>query len=290
MPDPLKLYLKDIKDIPLLTPEQEVSLARKVRKGDQEARHHMIQANLRLVISIAKRYSHLGLPISDLIEEGNLGLMRAVAKFNPGKGFRFSTYAAWWIKQYVLRAIANQGKTIRIPVYMVDLISRYRKVTERLSQRLGRKPSAGEVARSMKCPVRKVQEIEGMLLTPASLDAPLGDEGTSQFMDLVESTQSASATDTLAEFLKHEQVEDLLSRLTEREREVLNFRYGLQDGVTYTLGETAKRLGVTRERVRQIQNSAERKLHTLLVNRERTVRGWISSITFATSPDIRSPA
>ena len=272
MPDPLKLYLKDIKDIPLLTAEQEISLSRRVRKGDAEARRQMIQSNLRLVISIAKRYSHLGLPISDLIEEGNLGLMRAVTKFNPGKGFRFSTYAAWWIKQYVLRAIANQGKTIRIPVYMVDMISRYRKITERLSQRLGRKPTAGEVARSMKCPVKKVQDIEGMLLTPASLDAPLGEEGTSQFMDLVESTTAVNATDTLAEFLKHEQVEDLLSRLTEREKEVLNYRYGLRDGVTCTLGETAKRLGVTRERVRQIQNSAERKLHTLLANREKADR------------------
>ena len=270
MPDPLKLYLKDIKDIPLLTPQEEITLARRIKKGDAEARRKMIQANLRLVISIAKRYSHLGLPISDLIEEGNLGLMRAVTKFNPNRGFRFSTYAAWWIKQYVLRSIANQGKTIRIPVYMVDLISKYRKVVERLTQKMGRKPSASEVAKAMRCPIKKIQDIEGMLLTPASLDAPLGEEGTSQFMDLVESTQSASATDTLSDFLKHEQVEDLLGRLSDREREVLTFRYGLQTGVNYTLGETAKRLGVTRERVRQIQNSAEKKLHTLLANRERT--------------------
>ena len=269
MPDPLKLYLKDIKDIPLLTPEEEQSLARRVRKGDSEARRKIIQANLRLVISIAKRYSYLGLPISDLIEEGNLGLMRAVTKFNPGKGFRFSTYAAWWIKQYVLRAIANQGKTIRIPVYMVDIISRYRKVLERLSQRLGRKPATGEVARSMRMPVKKIREIEGMLLTPASLDAPLGEEGTSPFMELVEQTQGGSTKDELAEFLTHEQVEDLLSRLTDREREVLSYRYGLTDGMTYTLGETAKRLGITRERVRQIQNSAEKKLHTFLAMQEQ---------------------
>jgi RNA polymerase primary sigma factor len=269
MADPLKLYLKDIKDIPLLTPEEEQSLARRVRRGDPEAWRKMIQANLRLVISIAKRYSYLGLPISDLIEEGNLGLMRAVTKFNPGKGFRFSTYAAWWIKQYVLRAIANQGKTIRIPVYMVDIISRYRKVLERLSQRLGRKPRAGEIARSMRMPVRKIREIEGMLLTPASLDAPLGEEGTSPFMELVEQTQGGSTKDELAEFLTHEQVEDLLSRLTDREREVLSHRYGLTDGMTYTLGETAKRLGITRERVRQIQNSAEKKLHLFLAMQEQ---------------------
>ena len=269
MPDPLKLYLKDIKDIPLLKPEEELSLARRVRKGDPEARKQMIQSNLRFVISIAKKYSHLGLPMSDLIEEGNLGLMRAVSKFNPGKGFRFSTYAAWWIKQYVLRSIANQGKTIRIPVYMVDIISKYRKVSERLSQKMGRKPAASEIAHSMKMPVKKIREIEGMLLQPASLDAPLGEEGTSQFIDILESPDSPATRDELAEFLKREQVEDLLGRLTDREREVLSFRFGLQDGVTYTLGETAKRLGITRERVRQIQLSAEKKLHAFLSELEK---------------------
>lgn len=269
MPDPLKLYLKDIKDIPLLKPEEEISLARRVHRGDAEARRKMIQANLRLVISIAKRYGNLGLPISDLIEEGNLGLMRAVEKFNPGKGFRFSTYAAWWIKQYVLRSIANQGKTIRIPVYMVDIISKYRKVSERLTQRLGRRPGAGEIAHSMKMPVRKIQEIERMTLQPASLDAPMGEEGSTEFIDLIEQNQAATAKDELKSFLAHEQVEDLLSRLTDREREVLNFRFGLKDGVTYTLGETARHLGITRERVRQIQNSAEKKLHAFLASLEK---------------------
>ena len=269
MPDPLKLYLKDIKNIPLLTPEEEIALARRIKKGDAEARRTMIQANLRLVISIAKRYSYLGLPISDLIEEGNMGLMRAVAKFNPGKGFRFSTYAAWWIKQYVLRAIANQGKTIRIPVYMVDIISRHRKVIEHLSQRLGRKPTSSEVARSMKMPIRKIREIEEMLLQPASLDAPVGEESTTPFIDLIEQSQGGSTKDELAEFLTREQVEDLLGRLTEREQQVLKLRYGFFDGITYTLGETAKRLGITRERVRQIQNSAERRLHLFLAAQEQ---------------------
>lgn len=268
MSDPLKIYLRDIKDIPLLTPEEEISLSKKIHKGDSEARKKMIQANLRLVISIAKRYSHLGLPISDLIEEGNLGLMRAVAKFNPGKGFRFSTYAAWWIKQYVLRSIANQSKTIRIPVYMVDIISRYRKVTERLSQKLGRKPTSTEVSRSMRMSIKKIRDIEKMMLQPASLDAPLGEDGNAQFIDLIEQTQTSSARDELAEFLTREQVEDLLSRLTDRERQVLGFRYGLKDGITYTLGETAKYLGITRERVRQIQNAAEKKLHTFLAAQE----------------------
>ena len=269
MADPLKLYLKDIKDIPLLKPEEEISLSRRVHRGDAEARSRMIRSNLRLVISIAKRYGNLGVPISDLIEEGNMGLMRAVEKFNPGKGFRFSTYAAWWIKQYVLRCIANQGKTVRIPVYMVDIISRYRKVTERLTQRLGRRPHAGEVARSMKMPIRKIRDIEQMILQPASLDAPMGEEGTTEFIDLIEQNQASSAKDELASLLTHEQVEDLLGRLTDREREVLSFRYGLKDGVTYTLGETAKDLGITRERVRQIQNSAEKKLHAFLSTQEQ---------------------
>ena len=269
MADPLKLYLKDIKDIPLLKAEEEISLARAIRKGDEEARRRMIQSNLRLVISIAKRYNNLGMPMSDLIEEGNLGLMRAVEKFNPGKGFRFSTYAAWWIKQYVLRSIANQGKTIRIPVYMVDIISRYRKVSEKLTQKLGRRPAAGEIAHSMKLPVKKIHEIEQMTLQPASLDAPMGEEGGTEFIDLIEQSQASSAKDELAAFLTHEQVEDLLGRLTDRERQVLSFRYGLKDGVTYTLGETAKHLGITRERVRQIQNSAEKKLHTFLASQEK---------------------
>lgn len=269
MADPLKLYLKDIKDIPLLKPEEEISLAKAIKKGDEGARKQMIQSNLRLVISIAKRYSNLGMPISDLIEEGNLGLMRAVEKFNPGKGFRFSTYAAWWIKQYVLRSIANQGKTIRIPVYMVDIISRYRKVSERLTQKFGRRPTPGEVAHALKLPVQKIHEIERMTLQPASLDAPLGDESGTEFIDLIEQSQAGSAKDALAAFLTHEQVEDLLSRLTDREHQVLSFRYGLKDGATYTLGETAKNLGITRERVRQIQNAAEKKLHAFLATQEK---------------------
>ena len=270
MADPLKLYLKDIKDIPLLKAEEEISLAKAIKKGDEGARKQMIQSNLRLVISIAKRYSNLGMPISDLIEEGNLGLMRAVEKFNPGKGFRFSTYAAWWIKQYVLRSIANQGKTIRIPVYMVDIISRYRKVNERLTQKLGRRPTPGEAAHALKLPVQKIHEIERMTLQPASLDAPLGDESGTEFIDLIEQSQSGSAKDTLETFLTHERVEDLLSRLTDRERQVLTFRYGFKDGATYTLGETAKHLGITRERVRQIQNSAEKKLHVFLATQEKS--------------------
>ncbi|OGX37590.1 MAG: hypothetical protein A3C53_03860 [Omnitrophica WOR_2 bacterium RIFCSPHIGHO2_02_FULL_68_15] len=268
MPDAIKLYLKDIKPIALLSAKEEVALARRVRRGDTRARKRMVQANLRLVISIAKRYGNLGVPLADLIEEGNLGLMRAVQKFNPSRGYRFSTYGAWWIKQFVLRAIANQGKTIRIPVYMVDVLSKYRKVSERLAQRLGRKPEPREVAKAMRLPLKKVEGLEELTATPASLDAPIGDEGTAQFMDLVENTGATSSKDELAEFLTHEKVADLLDRLTDRERAILTLRYGLQDGVTYTLGETAKQLGLTRERVRQIQSSAERKLHAFLISQD----------------------
>ncbi|MBI4227493.1 MAG: sigma-70 family RNA polymerase sigma factor [Candidatus Omnitrophica bacterium] len=271
MSDPIRLYLKDIKGIPLLTAPEELALARRVRRGDVRARRRMIQANLRLVISIAKRYGNLGVPLADLIEEGNLGLMRAVQKFNPTRGYRFSTYAAWWIKQFVLRAIANQGKTIRIPVYMVDVLSKYRKITERLAQRLGRKPEPAEIAKAMRLPLKKVEGLEELTATPASLDAPIGDEGTAQFMDLVENAGVTTSKDELAEFLTHEKVADLLERLTDRERAILSLRYGLQDGVTYTLGETAKQLGLTRERVRQIQSSAERKLHAFLLSRDATV-------------------
>jgi len=266
--DPIRLYLKDIKHIALLTAQEELKLARRIRRGDTAARRQMIQANLRLVISIAKRYGNLGVPLADLIEEGNLGLMRAVQKFNPNRGYRFSTYAAWWIKQFVLRAIANQGKTIRIPVYMVDIISRYRKVTERLAQRLGRRPESSEVARVMRLPVKKVHKIEELTAEPTSLDAPIGEDGAAQFIDLIENTGVTSSKDELAELLTHEKVVDLLERLTDRERAILTLRYGLQDGVTYTLGDTAKQLGLTRERVRQIQSSAERKLHAYLQAQE----------------------
>ena len=270
MADPLQLYLKDIKKIPLLTAEEEVTLARRIRRGDGRARRQMIQANLRLVISIAKRYGNLGVPLPDLIEEGNLGLMRAVQKFNPNRGYRFSTYGAWWIKQFVLRSIANQGKTIRIPVYMVEIISRYRKGVERLTQKLGRKPEPSEVARAMRLPLQRVETIEELTAPQASLDAPIGEEGTAQFMDLIENAGVTSSKDELTEFLTHEKVADLLERLTDRERAILTLRYGLGDGVTYTLGETAKQLGLTRERVRQIQSSAEHKLHTYLQTQDQT--------------------
>lgn len=266
--DAIKLYLKAIKDIQLLTPEEEKELARKIRKGSSIARKKMIQSNLRLVINIAKRYSRLGVPMMDLIEEGNLGLMKAVKKYNPNKGYRFSTYAAWWIKQYITRAIANQGKTIRIPVYMTEIINRWRRITERLTQRLGRKPKLKEVAQKMRMSFKKVKHISEIAAKIPSLDAPIGEEGTGQFMDLIEDETAISPVERISDIFRKERIERLLEKMNERERRILDLRFGLSDGVTHTLGETAKFFGITRERVRQIESVAMNKLRTYILQQQ----------------------
>jgi len=263
--DAIKLYLRAIKDTPLLTAEAEVFLSKKIRMGNMHARKRMIQANLRLVVNIAKRYSKLGVPMMDLIEEGNLGLMKGVKKYNPHKGYRFSTYAAWWIKQYITRAIANQGKTIRIPVYMTEIINRWKRVTEQLTQRYGRKPKTKEVAKLMKLPIRKIREISEAAAKISSLDAPIGDESAGQFIDLVEDDSSMSPVDNVTDILRRERVVQLLDRMNERERKILALRFGLSDGVTHTLGETAKMFGITRERVRQIESAALEKLRVFIM-------------------------
>ena len=263
--DAIKLYLRAIKDTPLLTAEEEVFLSKKIRMGNMHARKRMIQANLRLVVNIAKRYSKLGVPMMDLIEEGNLGLMKGVKKYNPHKGYRFSTYAAWWIKQYITRAIANQGKTIRIPVYMTEIINRWKRVTEQLTQRYGRKPKTKEVAKLMKLPIRKIREISEAAAKISSLDAPIGDESAGQFIDLVEDDSSMSPVDNVTDILRRERVVQLLDRMNERERKILALRFGLSDGVTHTLGETAKMFGITRERVRQIESAALEKLRAFIM-------------------------
>lgn len=261
----IKLYLREVEKTPLLTAEEEVKLARLVRKGNVKARLKMIQSNLRLVISIAKRYSYLGVPMMDLIEEGNMGLMRAVSKFKPSRGFRFSTYGAWWIKQYVARAIANQGKTVRVPVYMIEMLSKYKKVNEELSHRLKRKPRLSDIAKVMKLPIKKVKEISQMANTTYSLNMPVGETGTSDFMDLIEDERVAAPSDDVASFLRHERVTELLNEMRPRERKILILRYGLKDGVARTLGETAKHFGITRERVRQIEAVTLKKLKELIV-------------------------
>lgn len=263
--DAIKLYLRAIKDIPLLTAEEEISLAHKIKKGDAKARKKMIQSNLRLVINIAKRYSKLGVPMMDLIEEGNLGLMKGVKKYNPYKGYRFSTYAAWWIKQYITRAIANQGKTIRIPVYMTEIINRWKRVTEQLTQKYGRKPKSKEVAKRMKLSMRRVREISEVATKISSLDAPIGDDGTGQFMDLIQDETSASPMDNVTDVLRRERVGKLLDRMNDREKRILDLRFGLSDGTTHTLGETAKYFNITRERVRQIESAALEKLRVHII-------------------------
>jgi len=267
--DPIKLYLKEIKDIPLLTPDEEKKLARKVRKGNKAARQKMIRSNLRLVINIAKRYSYLGIPLMDLIEEGNLGLMKAVEKYNPRKGYRFSTYGAWWIKQYITRAIANQGKTIRIPVYMVELLIRFKKTQEALSHKLRRTPGIQEIARKMKKPVGKVRRLKELITKVSSLHAPIGADGDGEFMDLIEDENLGNSVDELAIFLLRERIASLLEKMSPRERKILILRYGLKDGVTRTLDETAKKFGITRERVRQIESVAMRKLRIYIKQQDK---------------------
>jgi len=266
--DAIKLYFKDIKNIPLLTAQEELELAEKIKKGNKRARAKMIRSNLRLVINIAKRYSYLGVPIMDLIEEGNLGLMKAVEKYNPKRGYRFSTYAAWWIRQCITRAIANQGKTIRVPVYMVEAAIRFKKVSEQLQVELKRKPRLKEIARRVRLPLKKVRQLNKVAAKISSLNAPIGGQGTAEFIDLIEDESVSSAADESLDFMKKEHVVDLLKRMTPRERKILNLRFGLKNGVPHTLGFTAKRFGITRERVRQIEGVAMKKLRVYIKQQE----------------------
>ena len=268
--DPIRAYLKDIKTIPLLSARQEIELAKRIAKGDRKAKRQMTLSNLRLVINIAKRYAHLGVPLLDLIEEGNLGLMKAVTKYNPRKGFRFSTYGAWWIRQYITRAIANQGKTVRIPVYMTELLSKFKRVTEELTQKLGRRPSTNEIARRMHLPVERIERLRELVTASqaTSLETPVGEEGETEMIDLLQDHSAHSPEADITQFLQHERIQALLERMNERERRVLSLRYGLNDGVSRTLGETAKFFGITRERVRQIEVAAMRKLRAMLAAEE----------------------
>ena len=262
--DALKLYIKDIKSIPLLTPEQEQKTAHLVRQGDAHARRMMIRSNLRLVINIAKQYSSFGVPLLDLIEEGNLGLMKAVSKFDPKLGYRFSTYATWWIRQHITRALADQGKTVRIPVYMVETLSRFRKVNERLMHRLRRKPKVAELARAMKMTTAKIKELQQYDQGTTSLDQPVGEEGEASVMDLLEDPNAHSSQDSMNDIFRVERIERLLAKMAPREREILELRFGLKDGEIHTLNDAAKIFNITRERVRQIEMGALRKLRLLV--------------------------
>ena len=267
--DPIKSYLKEIKNIPLLTAEQEVTLARRIQKGDKKARQEMIYANLRLVISVAKRYTNLGIALSDLIEEGNIGLMRGVDKFDPGKGFRFSTYAVWWIKQGISRAIIDQGKMIRVPVYLNEEILKYRKIVEALTHQLKRRPTMAEVAKRMKLSVDKVRDLDGAIAKMSSLDAPLGEGGEGQMMDVIEDETMVAPDEDVEGFLNKERTKVILEGLDQRERAIIEMRYGLKEGSNAcTLAQIAKKLNISRERVRQIEAQTIQKLKKLLKEQE----------------------
>ncbi len=276
----MKIYLTQIENIPLLTAELEISLAEKVQgknKAESEAaREQMIRSNLRLVISIAKRYSNMGLPFSDLVEEGNIGLMRAVEKFNPERGYRFSTYASWWIKQAIMRSLSNQGKTIRIPVYMYDIISKWRKVRDGLTQKFGRVPTRKEIAVVMEVPINKVKEIENIVGRPSSLNAPVSIDGSAELIDLIEDDAAHSPEVKMGEILKNERIRQLLLRLDDRERRILVLRFGLEDDEPKTLEQVAQEFGITRERVRQIEAASLKKVRLQLEQEEDSIENHLS--------------
>mgnify|MGYP001560213549 FL=1 len=264
MTDSIKAYLKDVRPIALLTAAEEITLAERVQKGDREARDKMIRANLRLVISIAKRYVNLGVPLGDLIEEGNIGLMKGVEKFDPKRGYRFSTYAAWWIKQGVSRAIIDQGKMIRVPVYMNEEILKYRKMVEKLTHHLDRKPRMAEVAKRMKLTVERIRELDNAITRMSSLDAPIGEEGEGQIIDIIEDENVSSPDSEVEKLFDKERTTGFLEMLEERERKIIEMRYGLIDGEAHTLAEIAEELGVSRERVRQIESATLKRIRHLL--------------------------
>ena len=258
--DPVRMYLREIGKVSLLTAAEEVELAQKMEEGDQDAKRRLIDANLRLVVSIAKKYIGRGMLFLDLIQEGNLGLIRAVEKFDYKRGFKFSTYATWWIRQAITRAIADQARTIRVPVHMVETINKMVRVSRQLVQQLGREPTDEEIAREMGIEASRVEEIRRISQLPVSLETPIGEEEDSQLGDFIEDHELPSPDEAAAGHLLHEQIEDMLSSLSPREREVLHYRFGLEDGHSYTLEEVGRKFNVTRERIRQIEAKALRKL------------------------------
>ena len=258
--DPVRMYLKEIGRVPLLTAQEEVELAKQMGAGDEEAQKRLAEANLRLVVSIAKRYVGRGMLFLDLIQEGNLGLIKAVEKFDYTKGYKFSTYATWWIRQAITRAIADQARTIRIPVHMVETINKLVRVSRNLLQKLGREPSAEEIAKEMDLSVERVREIMKIAQEPVSLETPIGEEEDSHLGDFIEDQDAPAPADAASFLLLKEQLEEVLSTLTQRERNVLRLRFGLDDGRARTLEEVGQSFGVTRERIRQIEAKALRKL------------------------------
>ena len=258
--DPVRMYLKEIGQIPLLTPEEEQELARRVVEGDKEAKNQLTEANLRLVVSIAKKYSGRGLHILDLIQEGNTGLIRAVDKFDYTKGNKFSTYATWWIRQAITRAIADQARTIRVPVHMVEVINKATRCNRKLVQELGREPTLEEIADELNLPIEKIIEANRTAADTLSLDTPVGDEEDTTIGSFVEDDNTPGPADATSNALLAEALSEILNTLTDREADVLRLRFGMYDGKTHTLEEVGQIFGVTRERIRQIENKAIRKL------------------------------
>ena len=258
--DPVRMYLKEIGKVPLLSAEEEIELAKRMELGDQEAKKRLAEANLRLVVSIAKRYVGRGMLFLDLIQEENLGLIKAVEKFDYRKGYKFSTYATWWIRQAITRAIADQARTIRIPVHMVETINKLIRVSRQLLQELGREPTPEEIAKEMDMPVERVREILKISQEPVSLETPIGEEEDSHLGDFIQDDNVPVPADAAAFTLLKEQLEEVLGTLTEREQKVLTLRFGLEDGRARTLEEVGKEFNVTRERIRQIEAKALRKL------------------------------
>jgi RNA polymerase primary sigma factor len=271
-----KIYLREIGQTPLLTPAQEVELAARIKKGDKEARAQMIKANLRLVVKIAHDYGNLGLPLLDLVSEGNIGLMKAVERFDPAKGGKLSTYAAWWIKQSIKRALANQSKTIRLPVHLVDKIAKIKRVSLSMSEELGREPTDQELADEVGLSAAKLSQLRTVSIRPASLDAPMNDEDGTEFGEIVGDDAAVDPAENLSDKNLQEEISDLLRVLDDRERKIIMSRFGLDGGNSRTLEEVGEKFGVTRERIRQLQNIALAKLRRALRKREHPIEHLIA--------------
>jgi RNA polymerase primary sigma factor len=265
----IRLYLREIGQVKLLTPDEEIQLAARIKKGDKKAREHMIKANLRLVVKIARDYEGIGLPLLDLISEGNIGLMKAVERFDPSKGGKLSTYGSWWIKQSIKRALANQSKTIRLPVHLVDKISKMRRTAMKLQEMLGHEPTDEELADEMGMTALRVRQMRQAAVRPASLDAPIGDDDSNNFSDVVEDENATSPYDNLEDKTIVNMLQDMVKHLDNREATILRFRFGLDGGSEKTLEEVGVKFGVTRERVRQIQNLALKKLRKMIEKLEK---------------------